>query len=310
MPHTLKGRDEIVKVVRDLFVEEAWSLRTTSHSRTIEALRNVRAAGENPNSESARNRQLPASECEIVEREFFAWCDSLADLAKLALGQLLESTSALSNEKDPIAWAEEQAKRLIAEELGSCDGQILPAVDRWYRRVCDGIPRIEREIAWKQAWCAPAFLQQHSILDSSETGERLSVKQTNQFLASKRFIFRGRIEYLLQKSVRLAQIKFASRELKQAPANAEVIAIPNPHLASKRTDLSEYLDGARLTEKQRRAYELVFEYGFTKTRAAQHLNINRKTLDEHIEAANVKIQQASSKGLRRKQSAVRGGLSD
>jgi len=63
-------------------------------------------------------------------------------------------------------------------------------------------------------------------------------------------------------------------------------------LVQKQSDLSKYMDG--LTEKQRLAFSLKFEYGLGLTEIASRMGINHKTADEHIKAAAKKIEQARS----------------
>ena len=68
-------------------------------------------------------------------------------------------------------------------------------------------------------------------------------------------------------------------------------------LVQKKNDLSEYMYG--LTEKQRLAFSLKYEYGLGLTEVASRMGINHKTADEHIKAASKKIEQARSREKRR-----------
>ncbi|MGA8222512.1 MAG: sigma factor-like helix-turn-helix DNA-binding protein [Candidatus Acidiferrales bacterium] len=66
-------------------------------------------------------------------------------------------------------------------------------------------------------------------------------------------------------------------------------------LGPKETDLSryaKYMDN--LTEKQRLAFSMKFEYGLGLTQIASRMGIDRKTADEHIKAAQKKVEQARS----------------
>ena len=71
---------------------------------------------------------------------------------------------------------------------------------------------------------------------------------------------------------------------------------PNPFEGLRRkNDLSrysQYIDA--LTEKQRVAFLLKFEYGLGLTQIASRMGINHKTAYEHIEAAKKNIEQARS----------------
>jgi len=55
------------------------------------------------------------------------------------------------------------------------------------------------------------------------------------------------------------------------------------------------LDSAKLTPRQRECVSLLWEYGLGKTAIAQHLGIDRKTLDEHISAAERKLELLKAK---------------
>jgi RNA polymerase sigma factor (sigma-70 family) len=61
--------------------------------------------------------------------------------------------------------------------------------------------------------------------------------------------------------------------------------------------LSQYLDN--LTEKQRLAFSLKHEYGLGPTEIASRMGIDRKTLSEHLDAANKKIEEDQSFQKRR-----------
>lgn len=68
----------------------------------------------------------------------------------------------------------------------------------------------------------------------------------------------------------------------------------------RKTDLSrysQYMD--KLTDKQRQAFELKFAYGLKTPKIASRMGIHRKTADEHIKAAERKVEQARSSEKRK-----------
>jgi DNA-binding CsgD family transcriptional regulator len=65
-----------------------------------------------------------------------------------------------------------------------------------------------------------------------------------------------------------------------------------PKLPPKKQDLSVYFDRAPLTERQRECLSLRLEYGLTVSQIAERLGITRKVVDEHIEAATRKLDNA------------------
>ena len=60
----------------------------------------------------------------------------------------------------------------------------------------------------------------------------------------------------------------------------------------RKADLSQYMDN--LTEKQRLAFSLKYEYELGLAEIASRMGLDRKTAYEHIEAARRKIDQARS----------------
>lgn len=66
-------------------------------------------------------------------------------------------------------------------------------------------------------------------------------------------------------------------------------------LVSKKRDLSNYLEPANLTDRQHECISLFLEYGLRKSEIARRLDIDRKTLDEHLSAARKRIDMAGIK---------------
>jgi DNA-binding CsgD family transcriptional regulator len=85
-------------------------------------------------------------------------------------------------------------------------------------------------------------------------------------------------------------------------ADVKELNAPNDdpdELPAKRTDLSRYMDQAQLTDRQCECFSLKFEYQLPVIAIAERLHIHRKTVDEHIEAANRRIELANSKAKTR-----------
>jgi DNA-binding CsgD family transcriptional regulator len=72
---------------------------------------------------------------------------------------------------------------------------------------------------------------------------------------------------------------------------------------AKKLDLSRYFTAANLTDKQYECYSLKFEYGLTVSAIARELNRNRKTIDQHIASAQIKMRSAGFYDKVRKQLA-------
>ncbi|MCI0350814.1 MAG: HTH domain-containing protein, partial [Acidobacteriales bacterium] len=63
-------------------------------------------------------------------------------------------------------------------------------------------------------------------------------------------------------------------------------------LGPKKTDLSQYMN--KLTQKQQLALSLKYEYELPVTEIASRMEVDRKTVYEHIDAAERKIAQIRS----------------
>jgi DNA-binding CsgD family transcriptional regulator len=74
-------------------------------------------------------------------------------------------------------------------------------------------------------------------------------------------------------------------------------------LPAKTTDLSKYLEGAELTERQRECFSLKFEYGLRVSEIVIRLGLSRKTVDEHIAAAKRRIEWSQLKERQKANSA-------
>ena len=74
-------------------------------------------------------------------------------------------------------------------------------------------------------------------------------------------------------------------------------------LPAKTTDLSKYLDGAKLTDRQRECFSLKFEYGLRVSEIVIRLGLSRKTVDEHIAAAKRRLDWLKIKERQKANSA-------
>jgi DNA-directed RNA polymerase specialized sigma24 family protein len=70
----------------------------------------------------------------------------------------------------------------------------------------------------------------------------------------------------------------------------------------KQQDMSQYLNGSELTDRQRQCASLKFEYALNLNQIAKRVGIHRTTVEEHIEAAKIKMQNA--RGAERRRNAV------
>jgi DNA-binding CsgD family transcriptional regulator len=107
----------------------------------------------------------------------------------------------------------------------------------------------------------------------------------------------GRTELEIAEEIKLLKISAIASQQSAVPealttAGSVPLKRPIEKLPAKKTDLARYLDEARLTERQRECISLKLEYGLGVTAIAERLGISRKTVDEHIEAAERNLSAA------------------
>jgi DNA-binding CsgD family transcriptional regulator len=92
----------------------------------------------------------------------------------------------------------------------------------------------------------------------------------------------------LQRKEAIAQAEF-ERKSEELRAGKKMAGREGGKPLHKRQDLSVYLDRAELTDKQRECLSLKLEYRWSTAGIARYLSIDRKTVDEHIEAGKKKL---------------------
>ena len=60
-------------------------------------------------------------------------------------------------------------------------------------------------------------------------------------------------------------------------------------LGQKKTDLARYFDDADLTERQRQCCSMKYEYELRASEIARRLDLNRKTVEEHLDAGHRRL---------------------
>ena len=108
--------------------------------------------------------------------------------------------------------------------------------------------------------------------------------------------------YDLKRRIRLLKVELLQRdealdepsaEACDDPPQAQAVAPSDATRHAKRvkkTDLSRYLEQARLTDKQYECASLRWEYGLSVSQIARELKIHRKTVDQHVESAQSKMR--------------------
>jgi len=207
-------------------------------------------------------------------------------------------------------------------------------IQEWYVLACDGENRYVRQIASipvvpgdtasisippvppplqeSNLWRAPSWLFAVSPLvgigllkkknvPDANSDQRLKKAHTRLLLKGMRKVFRRKLR---------ADVEVIRNE-ETATAGAMPIEIVNPQvekstpnhwlkgfegLGRKTADLSRYTE--TLTEKQRMAFSLRYEYELGPAEVASRMGLDRKTVYEHLQAATRRIEQFRS-GVKR-----------
>jgi predicted DNA-binding protein (UPF0251 family) len=113
--------------------------------------------------------------------------------------------------------------------------------------------------------------------------------QANPFVTSSLSTFLRGGEKSIERSV-LQRLDRRSRNELSVPEN----------LPAKEVDLSNYLLGAKLTDRQYEVMSLKYEHGLSEADIARRLGVSRKTIYDHLMAADKRIQR--SRNIERKAS--------
>jgi RNA polymerase sigma factor (sigma-70 family) len=143
--------------------------------------------------------------------------------------------------------------------------------------------------------------------DRADSSPFLSVDETRDVLRGLEESFRATLLERIGLSFSEARVKLATQGA-QHPVVPKLKSPAKQKLGAKQQNLSNYIDGARLTEKQQECFSLRMEYGLPIAEVARHLGITRKTVDEHIAAAKKKLEQKRANDNRAKNRAKAGIL--
>jgi len=226
--------------------------------------------------------------------------------------------------RDPHEWALHQLDAFV--------GVTLEWIHDWYILACDGsnqymqpvgsipfqpgqtvsisISLSPPEIASPESWRAPAWLFSVGPLvgigtlktkhvPARDSEERLSAAHTRLLLkgARRMFLRKLRAEFETVRNEEIAAAgaipaRTAGEQERQDSSKTPKHWLKGVEGLQRTAHLSQYMHN--LTEKQRLAFSLKHEYGLGPTEIASRMGIDRKTLREHLDAANKKIEEDRS----------------
>jgi predicted DNA-binding protein (UPF0251 family) len=321
-----------IEHIRDTFDESAWKFSDVTKELCYAALhpRDVTPLALAPYCEAFRTYRMILHPKAVREFDrlvnlgtlpaiFKAYLDAFRSGLETEVLRLFRETLqiGLGNPEaikmSPVEWAKTHVRILIRKKAAM--------VERWTKETCDGqngAKRLETEndfeelVFWRK-WRAPRVIYMqpsgNAAYNAADTWRREDELVTQQLLKafSDRFILFLEIE--LDKCAGDAHVVLAKVGGPKVDANQHSIhsstlrqvsksQTPSRHniqLGPKKQDLSKYLDSAELTARQLECISLRLEYGIKKSEIARYLGIDRKTLDEHLAAAERKIQINAAK---------------
>jgi hypothetical protein len=238
----------------------------------------------------------------------------------------------------PIEWAKSHLQILISEEKHNVRRWIKDVCDRPDVLEVATSEDFE-ELAFWRTWRAPRFIRMkpsgNSPYDPVREWTREEQAVTEQLLDGLVKRFASLLEIDLNKMVGKGHVQLAKqnnlapqfaeagvRGQRHASALSEkhegtgaapgarppaadqgIANEQHPPLPSKKHEYSGLMDSARLTELQRECYSLKHEYQLPVVEIARRLGRDRKTIQEHIDAADKKVTLAASKERSQKRRA-------
>jgi DNA-binding CsgD family transcriptional regulator len=262
----------------------------------------------------------------MKESECFAyWTNQFSELleknivppfdAFLRIGLAQESRLDLP----PVEWAKTLVRGLLYSLEWTVPHLIKRMCDEQEHRLEINTANFDAHCAWV-SWRAPRFVHMHpsgnTLYDATTAWQRVEDADTTELLLrglTGKMSDPARFE--LDRLAGEAYVALActppathSQAEERSPAspkersagdNSRKMSDPTRgaenRLPAKQTDLSRYLEETELTDRQRECFSLKFEYGLTVTAIAERLQIARATVDEHIDAAERRLQLSSLK---------------
>jgi len=251
----------------------------------------------------------------LLRRFFSDAADGLAEHIHLNFSKLLNVATAhrkCLGEQSPLGWTSSQVRRNVCNFLGMDerfdplsplrnDSRVLNTALQLSTNAqpWDEFSIPSRLPAWVgHDWSMRAAMSRSKEVDLSWAGaEPLSLPETQKWAKFREHDLYSKIEKQIEADGYDGVIVAAasgisvldSLEAENSSARRNRKA---PPLGHKKLDLTSYLVRAGLTDRQYQCFSLRFEYGLKKSEIARRLSIDRRTVDEHIAAADVKIEKS------------------
>jgi DNA-binding CsgD family transcriptional regulator len=265
-----------------------------------------------------RKFYAPASESQIFKFWSDQFGEGLAELIVAPFNSLLKIGLAQKPvlSLEPVEWAKTLARNLLYSLEWTLPHKIKEMCDEQKQRTDFAHEHFLAYCAWVY-WRAPRFIHMqpsgNTPYDPETAWEREDEDLTERLLHGLTERIIDSAWFKLNNLAGEAFISLASVPLQVAPAqpasqsshsraatDRNALELPKVGkdrnaLLPKKTDLSNYFDQAKLTDRQRDCASFKHEYGLTVTEIAERLGVSRKTVDEHLTAAERRIQSSHAK---------------
>jgi len=285
---------------------------------------------------TAQNRTLP--EPEIFQSHWNSLAKSIQQLVEGTFTVLLAIASK-NNLEDPIEWATSQVRLMLEDEQLVEEIQVPRGATRlrnWIVTACDGdrpSPPIGDKAAYEawlfcRDWQSPTWLHMKPLGNTAYDSDRAWIRDTLDVSQSTLayhcecmwFAIRKKLQNLAGSAhTRIALTGDVSKAEPREPAAKEEgeetepapVAQREADLESKfppaakplpraRAYLSDLMDDAKLTERQRECYSLKWEHGLKEADIAPRLGISRQAVYDRLAAGQKRMDRNKANQKARK----------
>jgi DNA-binding CsgD family transcriptional regulator len=208
-------------------------------------------------------------------------------------------------QEGPLKLSEYDLKKLAARH-----GTIVQvAAGKLVTQLCDAASERETLAERRLNQIGEAVRIYIEQLTSAKSAEDLLATAVVQFFTVARVKkAEGRLTKLMGRSrFRKLLAKEAEEELAYVRAKFGIKrgavrgqAVTRVRLPPRQHDMSQYIDSAKLTKRQREILSLRYEYGLSFAHIARRLGLHRKTVDEHFQRGNMKLSAMGQAEFRAK----------
>jgi len=245
----------------------------------------------------------------LLSRFFSDAGDRLANIIHLHFSKLMGVATASRGRfrnQSPLGWTSSQVRRNVYSFLAMEERVDPDSPQREDSRVLNTALRISTNaLPWDEssipsrlpAWAGSQWSMRVAMSRSKKEdlswadAEPLSLAETQEWAKFRECEIYRKIEKQIQSDGYDGVIEAGARGI----SVVQPVEARNSSARRKKRDLTRYLVGAGLTDRQYECISLRLEYGLNQSQIARRLGITRKTVIEHITAAEIKLERQGGK---------------